>query len=738
MRLFRVFIVLIFTSMSLLAQQMGSWRNYSDMSSVQYAVCDSQMVWVASEGGAYYFQIDNTSDIHSFTKSNGLSSQSLSALALDKNGKIWLGSNEGIIDIYSPSSNAFDRILDISKTDYINKRINHILPHNNFLYVATDFGLSVVDINTMNIRETAVKFGSLPSGTKVISSCMGKSLYVATEYGIAILKENSTNLSAPESWTSFLSSDLSVGKIAKIIEWNDKILAATEKGIIEFKNNNWQSFSTLREAISDITVFNDELYALENSILYSVTSDKATELLNLSGPEISKIHPINKQCYALSTNDGLYLIKNETTPQRIIPEGPSSNFFIQMDTDKKNNLWISTGKDVFGSGIMKFNGTDWEDLDKSNTPAFKSNAMYSVFVSSDDEKYFGNWGRGFYKFTSDSVYTYDASTTEIRGVDENPDFVVITAIAEDSYGNIWVANSENGEGKPLSVLTSSNHLINYQMPSNIISPNSGIHSLVIDHNNTKWFVAYGEGTPGLYYFNDNNSLENISNDTWGIVTSISNSITITSLAVDNRGELWIGTSSGLKYIPNTTKPNSIQSVYASGQQSISCLIVDPTNRKWVGTHQGLYLYSEDGTDILEHYSTLNSPLPTDDIKSLAINEQTGELFIGTDLGLAIFQTPSVKPKEGFEKITVYPSPFVLNGSNSARVTIDGLIKDSQIKILTLSGKLIKEIESPGGRIAFWDGKDESGKFVSSGVYFIVAYDNEGSEVKTAKIAVIRK
>jgi len=85
----------------------------------------------------------------------------------------------------------------------------------------------------------------------------------------------------------------------------------------------------------------------------------------------------------------------------------------------------------------------------------------------------------------------------------------------------------------------------------------------------------------------------------------------------------------------------------------------------------------------------------------------------------------------------YPSPFVIDESSN-KLIIDGLVKDSDIKILTISGKLLREFTSPGGRIASWDGKDQSGKFVSSGVYIIVAFDKDGNNVTTGKIAVLRK
>ena len=112
--------------------------------------------------------------------------------------------------------------------------------------------------------------------------------------------------------------------------------------------------------------------------------------------------------------------------------------------------------------------------------------------------------------------------------------------------------------------------------------------------------------------------------------------------------------------------------------------------------------------------------------------------MGTDYGLAELSTEFLQPKDSFEELFIYPNPFILGNGETTSVTIDGLIRSSSMKILSISGNLIREMKSPGGRIAFWDGKDEEGNLVPTGIYILVAYDQEASNVKSAKIAVIRK
>ena len=270
-------------------------------------------------------------------------------------------------------------------------------------------------------------------------------------------------------------------------------------------------------------------------------------------------------------------------------------------------------------------------------------------------------------------------------------------------------------------------------------------NLVIDQSGTKWYSVLDSKRAGLYFYNENGTLTNTNDDVSGYLTKSNglNSNSINSLVVDQRGDLWVGTSTGVNVISNlgsvTTNGSSslrVTSLFSLRQQTANCIAVDALNQKWVGTNEGLLLVNSDGSSLLDAYNTKNSALLSDKIVSLAIDKNNGIVYAGTDAGLTSFKTPAEKPQENFSTLFCYPSPFrISNGTNM--LTIKGLVKDSDIKILTISGKLVREFSSPGGNVAFWDGKNESGNLVSSGVYLVVAFDKEGNNVTTAKIAVLR-
>ncbi len=138
----------------------------------------------------------------------------------------------------------------------------------------------------------------------------------------------------------------------------------------------------------------------------------------------------------------------------------------------------------------------------------------------------------------------------------------------------------------------------------------------------------------MYYLNERNTPDNEADDLWGFLSSSNglNSDDVNALAVDTRGELWIGTTKGMNVLSNTASPTSlITSVFALRQQSITSIAVDPLNNKWVGTYQGLFVMSPDGSYLLAQYDSQNSPLPSDNITSIAIDSKTGLVYVGTSL-----------------------------------------------------------------------------------------------------------
>ena len=165
--------------------------------------------------------------------------------------------------------------------------------------------------------------------------------------------------------------------------------------------------------------------------------------------------------------------------------------------------------------------------------------------------------------------------------------------------------------------------------------------------------------------------------------------------------------------------------------------MDGANRKWIGTkHNGIYLLSEDGLETIEHFTTDNSPLPSNNIVSVAVNESTGEVFIGTANGIASYMSGATAPQPTLDENNIYAYPNPVKPDYSGDITIVGLTFDCNVKIVDTAGTLIHEGTSTGGSFT-WDGKDKRGESVSSGIYYVLTYDSEGNEGVATKILFIR-
>ncbi|MBP1678195.1 MAG: putative periplasmic ligand-binding sensor domain protein, partial [Bacteroidetes bacterium] len=189
---------------------------------------------------------------------------------------------------------------------------------------------------------------------------------------------------------------------------------------------------------------------------------------------------------------------------------------------------------------------------------------------------------------------------------------------------------------------------------------------------------------------------------------------------------------------NPERSGGIASYTPLSGQTVNSIAVDALNQKWVGTNEGAVLLSSDGTQVLASYTTENTSgrLMDNRVLSVAVDQRTGTVYFGTPVGLASLSTSAAAPAGSFDELQVYPNPFIVPSTQP--VTVDGLVEGSRIRILSVDGRVIADLPTPGGRIGFWDGKNTDGEDVASGVYLVVGYSEDGQQVGTGKVAVVRR
>ena len=287
----------------------------------------------------------------------------------------------------------------------------------------------------------------------------------------------------------------------------------------------------------------------------------------------------------------------------------------------------------------------------------------------------------------------------------------------------------------------------------------GFKDLVIGNDGTKWIGSYRNGVIG---FNENgNQIRNLNDET----TTNLPSLDIRAIAMDNRNQLWIGTNRGLRVLYNTT--NFFDEATVSTQpiiiledgipkellerQYISDIKVDGSNNKWVGTiGAGVFYFTSDGQETIYHFTKDNSPLPSNYINEISIDNVNGEVYIATDKGLLSFGSGGSKPQETLSEAYVYPNPVRPDFDMfDKKVKIKDISENCNIKITDIEGNLVAEAQSRtnlryngfnleiDGGTAYWNGKNLANNTVATGVYLVMLSDLDSFETRILKLMVIR-
>ena len=224
---------------------------------------------------------------------------------------------------------------------------------------------------------------------------------------------------------------------------------------------------------------------------------------------------------------------------------------------------------------------------------------------------------------------------------------------------------------------------------------------------------------------------------------------VNTLAIDNDGEIWVGTDKGpcvfyssysIFNDSNIDAQNILIELdgtlqYLLQNEIITDIVIDGANRKWFATDGGgLFLMSEDGTSTIYSLSKENSPLFSNKIQALAINNSSGELFIGTEKGILGFKSGATSSNTTFTELVVYPNP--VRPDYQGNISIKGMMNNSEVKIVDASGFHIQTVFSRGGQ-AIWNGRDQNNQPVSSGVYYFFASSEDGYSKAKSKVLIIR-
>lgn len=727
----------------------GEWRTFTAKREVRDIARSGPMLWAATSGGLYSYDAA-VGRYAEYTTSEGLKTIDLTAVAADADGSLWIGAANGLIHRYSPHTGRWQYITDIAILDNPQKRINALVVAGDTLLILSDVGLSLYSISRAEFGDTYTRFGAAPNqltGGVTSAAFYEGGLWVGTRTGLAVSPGSNPNPSSPDSWQLFTTANvLPSNNVSKLVVHEGALYAATASGIVQFAGSVQTLGPTAGLRILDLTVDGAVLSFVTASQLWEITPPgQAPESLRLVFDQFPSPLTCMEDARTLgSLRSGILSFAAGTSWSSVVPPGPPSNRFVSLAVDARGAVWAATGSSN-GQGVMSYDGAAWRSYTAQLYPELGINEYHKVSVGANNSKWIGSWGNGVAIIDDAGVVKKVLNTS--NGIPPTlasaPNFVVVNGVATDRNGVAWITNRTAPDSTAVVRLRPDSTLdFGVRLPMR--NPDIAFTDIVIDFNNTKWFANFSRfenaPTSGLYYYNEGLAVSGTSGG-WGRLTT-SDGLTsdaVWSVAVDRQGEVWVGSSQGISILFDPLFPRQRMAAYHPlRDQIVQSIAVDALNNKWIGTKQGVFVLSPDGTSILERYSVASTEgkLLDDDVASIAIDHESGIVYCGTEKGLSSLATAAVNPVRSFEELRISPNPYSLPAQ--VPLTVDGLVQNSILKVLTVEGRLVREIKTPGGRVGFWDGRDADGNYASSGVYLIVAFSEDGSKVMSGKVAVIRR
>lgn len=750
----RVFLLLLLVASTATAQ-VGTWRTYTDMKLVRDAVATANGYWAATSGGVYHVLPDGSSE--RYTNVDGLSAIDYTAMAIDPSGVIVAGASTGMINVFTPAS-GWGEVADISRAEEIPARgITAIVIQDGKAYIGTEFGLAVYDLARKEFGDTYQKFGALPLRSRVNAVHFeGGNIWVATAAGVAMGDLDNINLKDPAAWTSWdADNGQPFGDVKDVLVYDGAPLAIISNNTIVRHNGTawfpWVAPPSGR--ILRIAAHDGILYMITDLGLYEVhTTTELTQygdLVNIpsypNGTRFTDLSIGTDGVILVGSTYGLAVYQAGQPWQFMRPDGPNSNFFRALAVADDGVLWAASGITDGGRGAYAFDGQTWTNYTTVLDQRIHTDAITGVAPGTDGAVWFSTWGNGVFRRAADGATTYfDGTTTPgFPGINTDSSYSAVRALQFDNRGNLWVLHNES-ESDMLGCRTPSGQwsfLRDPSLPSDLF-----VTGFTVDQFGQVWTKVDDGDFKGILIFDSNGTPAQKSDDTWTRLEAkdpdgLNADVVVTAVAVDLLGDIWVGTDRGLRTVFNPRQPDRISKTCFNTRcniesQYITCIAVDPVNNKWIGTKEGVFVLMPDGSEILAQYNMNNSPLLDNEIETMLIHPTTGVAYIATRRGLSSFATPYVQPETAFTDLVVGPNPF--RPGRDAQVMIGGLVEASIIKVLSVSGDLIAEIVTPGGRVGFWDGRTSKGDYAPTGVYFIVAAAPNGSQSAVAKVAVVRE
>ena len=748
----------------------SSWEDFFSYNNVKDFLIEEDRIYAVADNSAFIYNL-NTKQIRKISSVRGLSGKETSSLHFSRStGRFVIGYLSGLIEVID-SDGKITIANDIERLDITGqKQINHIEEFENTLYLSTPFGIVAYDLENLNFGDTYyIDQDSRPVFVHQTSIDQG-TIYAATVKGIYTADVTDPNLIDFNRWLQ-PEGDLS-GDFRSIERFDGSVYTSRGMVLYSFTDiDQIQNVRTFSREIIDLKASDDYLSVCNMNGAHVL--DKNLNLVHESAPASG----LNFQAQtAYATGNASYLATktygilrqefSDSGYEEIHPDGPSSNQVFSIAA-QSNQLWVvyggydgaftPLGKNL---GYSHYNGSALESSPWTNTsydPRFPAKDLVHVTIdpAAENKVYLSSWNSGILVVENDKpLILWDESNSGLEDLypDGSPNTSIrINGTSFDSQGNLWVANAwvpnrvkkydTNGSWKSAD------------LSSLISNPAFGLTELVIDKSGNVWIGSRRNGTL-VYNESGDRKRALVTEATKGSLPDLN----VRSLAVDRNNRIWIGTQKGLVVFSDAAGLFEAEIYDAEpvivedegipkkllGDQPVNSIAIDGAENKWFGTDTGGVLGTNpSGSETLYVFNKDNSPLPSNRVLKIQVDDSNGRVYFATDRGIVAFDSGVAPFGERLEGIYAYPNPA---RKDHEFITIDGrngthLPKGTNVKILDTSGRLVHETnveigqEAKGGKV-IWDRTNLRGRKVASGVYIVLMTLPDTSETASTKIAII--
>lgn len=742
----------------------GLWREHLPYNSAIDVTAGNGKLFCATPYSLFSVSLtDNL--IERYSRVTGLSETGVSAIRFDEAGeKLFIAYSNSNIDIIY--RNDIYNIPDIKRDNIIgDKNVYNIYSFSGNFFLSTGLGVIVIDGNRYEVKDSWF-IGAGGNQVKVNGFTSDATFYyAATEEG---LKRITINSPAPGNHTNWQlisgTGGLSAGPCKNVFTIQNRVIVQKNDSLFMQNGSNWSLLYTDGWPWVSSSVAENKILLCQRQIsgvsrVVILNPDGTINRLLANTGAVSfprKAILVNSQPWVADQFACLsrFEVSSSAYEQYMLnsPQGIASGEMLVYQ-----NVFYATAGSVNdawnylynGDGVFSFKEGSW-----ANTNRYRFSQLDSLldFIciavdKRDETVWAGSYGGGLLHIKPGPSFEIFKQNNLSAAVGD-PLSYRVSGLAFDNDNNLWISNY--GASQPLRVRKADGSWKNFSLPFNVFE--NALSQIVIDDNKYKWIVS-PKGN-GLICYDHGASVDDTNGDKWrmyGTGTGNGNlpSNDVVCVTKDKNGYIWIGTNDGVAVLqcPELAfsspacdavwpiVPNGNFAGYLFKGQEVRSIAVDGADRKWMATRNGVFLVSASGEKVIYQFTETNSPLLSSDVKKIAIDGRTGEVFFATSKGICSFRSTATEGGEANENVLVFPNPVPPGFSGT--IAIRGLVNNAIVKITELDGRLVYQTRALGGQ-AVWDGRNYKGQRISSGAYLVLVSDDGRKERTATKIFFISK